>query len=106
MDSDLNSLLNDATNSSSLDAFSMPSGMATLFSIFVIVTSVASLIIMVLYIMNMILTYRAHKATIETRDILRAMNERDALRHSAATPQATDMVATTPAPTETESKNT
>ena len=47
---------------------------------FIILITVASILIGVLYFLNMITTYRSHKATIEMRDIMREMNERDKAR--------------------------
>lgn len=68
------------TDSSSLTSSILPEGFAGLFTAFMIITIVMTLVITVLYILNMITTYRAHKATIETRNILREMNERDKAR--------------------------
>ena len=47
---------------------------------FIIFVTIASLLIGVLYIISVITTYRSHKATIEMRDIMREMNERDKAR--------------------------
>lgn len=69
-----------ATNPPAAPTSLLPAGFAGLFTVFMIVTTVVSLLIAVLYILNMITTYRAHKASIETRDILREMNERDKAR--------------------------
>jgi hypothetical protein len=57
---------------------------------FLILITVVSLLIGVLYVFNAVTTYRSHKAMIETRDILREMNERDKARSSSATPPATN----------------
>ena len=77
MDIDLNSLLGDSSSSSGL--FDQTTLLAPLMP-FIILITVASILIGVLYILNMITTYRSHKATIEMRDIMREMNERDKAR--------------------------
>lgn len=86
--SELNSLLNGGTGSSSSlsPTFALPAGLMTLITVFGIITSVATLIVLVLYFINAMTTYRAHKANIEIRDILREINERDKAR-SLAVPQ-------------------
>lgn len=78
MDIDLDSLLGgSSSNASSL--FDPAALLAPLMP-FIILITVASILIGVLYILNMITTYRSHKATIEMRDIMREMNERDKAR--------------------------
>ncbi len=77
MDIDLNSLLGDSSSSSGL--FDPTTLLAPLMP-FIILITVASILIGVLYFLNMITTYRSHKATIEMRDIMREMNERDKAR--------------------------
>ena len=81
MDIDLNSLLGDSSSSSGL--FDPTTLLAPLMP-FIILITVASILIGVLYILNMITTYRSHKATIEMRDIMREMNERDKARSTSA----------------------
>lgn len=76
---DLNSLLNGDTSTSSLLD---PSALLAPLMPFIILTTIATVLIGVLYIFNVIATYRSHKAAIETRDILREMNERDKARSS------------------------
>ena len=94
-----------SSGTSSPSLFALPSGIATLFTIFMVVTSIASIVVLVFYIMNALITYKAHRATIETRNILREMNERDKARsskevsrHTEPVAQATDLStgATTP----------
>lgn len=80
MDADLNSLLNSTSNSTSLPSISLPEGLTTLITVFTITASIASVVIVVLYFINALTTYRAHRASIEMRDILREMNERDKAR--------------------------
>ena len=80
MDADLNSLLNGTSNSTSLPSISLPEGLTTLITVFTITASVASVVIVILYFINALTTYRAHRASIEMRDILREMNERDKAR--------------------------
>lgn len=81
MDTDITSLLNTSnTDSSSLTSSLLPDGFMALFTTFMIIAIVVSLVFAVLYTLNMITTYRAHKAAIESRDILREMNERDKAR--------------------------
>ena len=73
MNIDLDSLLGgSSSNASSL--FDPATLLAPLMP-FIILITVASILIGVLYILNMITTYRSHKATIEMRDIMREMNE-------------------------------
>ena len=107
MNSELNSLLSGSTGGgsgggSTSSLFALPSGMATLFSIFMIVTSIASVAVLIFYIMNALTTYKAHRAAIETRDILREMNERDKARSFKVDSQPVELVAqATDAPTST-----
>ena len=103
--SELSSLIGGSSNGTATPSlFSLPAGMATLFSIFMIVTSIASVAVLVFYIMNALTTYKAHRAAIETRDILREMNERDKARSSKLDSQATEQIAQpTDAPTSTAS---
>ena len=92
--SELSSLLGGGSGSGSAPSlFALPAGMATLFSIFMIVTSIASVAVLVFYIMNALTTYKAHRAAIETRDILREMNERDKARSSKVVSQQTEQTA-------------
>lgn len=99
MDIDLDSLLGgSSSNASSL--FDPTALLAPLMP-FIILITVASVLIGVLYILNMITTYRSHKATIEMRDIMREMNERDKARSpkSNTTPSydAAEPTSTSPA---------
>jgi hypothetical protein len=87
MDADLNSLLNGASNSTSLPSISLPEGLTTLITVFTITASIASVVIVILYFINALTTYRAHRASIEMRDILREMNERDKARSKPAEAQ-------------------
>lgn len=80
MNTDLNSLLNGSSTGTSIPSFSLPAGFTTLFTIFTITTSIASIVILIFYVLNAVTTYRAHRANIEMRDILREMNERDKAR--------------------------
>ncbi|HSW90431.1 MAG TPA: hypothetical protein VLF64_00365 [Candidatus Saccharimonadales bacterium] len=80
MDTNLHSLLNDTSGGTNNSLFSLPAGITTLITVFTITASVASIVIVVLYFVNALTTYRAHRATIEMRDILREMNERDKAR--------------------------
>lgn len=48
---------------------------------FIIAMSGATIVISVLYIINVINTFRSQRATIEMRNILREMNERDKARN-------------------------
>ena len=80
MDTDLNSLLNGTSNGTSIPSISLPAGLTTLIAVFTITASLASIIIVILYFVNALTTYRAHRANIEMRDILREMNERDKAR--------------------------
>jgi len=80
MDTNLPSILNDASSGTNGSLFSLPAGVTTLITVFTIIASVASVIIVVLYFINALTTYRAHRANIEMRDILREMNERDKAR--------------------------
>ena len=80
---DLDSLLNGSSSGTS--AFDTSTLLAPLMP-FIILISVASILIGTLYIFNMITTYRSHKAMIETRNILREMNERDKSRSSPTLP--------------------
>lgn len=75
---DLESLLNGS--SSDTGSLFDPAALLAPLMPFIILITIASLLIGVLYIFNMITTYRSHKAMIETRDILREMNERDKAR--------------------------
>ena len=75
--------------------FAIPAGLATLFSVFMVLTSIASIVVLVFYIMNALITYKAHRATIETRDILREINERDKARSSKEVPQQAESVTQT-----------
>jgi hypothetical protein len=43
-----------------------------------------------LYIVNAVTTYRAHRANIEMRDILREMNERDKARSKTSEPPVSE----------------
>lgn len=91
---DLDSLLSGSTTASDLID---PAAMLAPLMPFVILTTIASIVIGVLYIFNVITTYRSHKATIETRDILREMNERDKARSLPPDPESnskTDYAAT------------
>jgi hypothetical protein len=90
MDADLNSLLNGSSNGTSLPSISLPAEITTLIMVFTITATIASVIIVVLYFINALTTYRAHRANIEMRDILREMNERDKARSKpTSTPTAT-----------------
>lgn len=94
MDLDLETLLggdSSATGGSLLD----PSALLAPLMPFVILLTVASIVIGILYILNMITTYRSHKATIEMRDIMREMNERDKARSpdTGTKPPVTDYAA-------------
>lgn len=82
MGSDLSSLLGGSGggSGSSIQSLIFPAGFTTLFAIFMIITSIASLAVLVFYVMNALVTYKAHRAAIETRDILKEMNERDKAR--------------------------
>ena len=96
MNSELNSLLggsSSAGGASTPSLFAVPAGLATLFSVFMVLTSIASIVILVFYIMNALITYKAHRATIETRDILREINERDKARSSKVVSQQAESVA-------------
>lgn len=85
---DLESLL--STNSSHTGSLFDLSSLLEPLMPFLILITVVSLLIGVLYVFNAVTTYRSHKAMIETRDILREMNERDKARSSSATPPATN----------------
>lgn len=74
---DLESLLNGSSSNTNL--FDPATLLAPLMP-FIILITVVTIAIGVLYILNMITTYRSHKATIEMRDIMREMNERDKAR--------------------------
>lgn len=79
MNFDLDSLLNGSSSPTSvLDPTQL---LAPLMPFFIIMT-VISLVITVLYIVNVINMFRSHRATIEMRNILREMNERDKARSS------------------------
>ncbi len=78
---DLESLLNGS--SSNTDLFDPATLLAPLMP-FIILITVVTIAIGVLYILNMVTTYRSHKATIEMRDIMREMNERDKARSTSA----------------------
>ncbi len=77
---DLETLLGGTSGDSLLD----PATLLAPLMPFIVLISIATIVIGVLYILNMITVYRSHKATIETRDILREMNERDKARSSSA----------------------
>ena len=77
MDINLDSLLGGSSGSSNLLD---PTALLAPLMPFLVLITVASILIGILYILNMITTYRSHKATIEMRDIMREMNERDKAR--------------------------
>jgi hypothetical protein len=54
-----------------------------------IILTIVSIIISILYIVSIVHRIRVSKATIETRDILREMNERDKARNAASPSQIT-----------------
>ncbi len=92
---DLDSLLNPtSTDTSSLFD---PSALLAPLMPFIILISIASIVIGILYVLNMITTYRSHKATIEMRDIMREMNERDKARSFAPSTDSAAYAATEPA---------
>lgn len=104
--SELSSLMGGGSGGSSAPSlFAMPAGLTTIFTIFMVLTSIASIVVLVFYIMNALITYKAHRATIETRDILREMNERDKARSSKVEPQLAEQAvqAAVGATTETSS---
>lgn len=82
---DLDSLLGGSSGGSLLD----PATLLAPLMPFVILITVATIVIGVLYILNMITTYRSHRATIEMRDIMREMNERDKARLANPSPDKT-----------------
>lgn len=85
---DLESLLGGDTDASSLLD---PTALLAPLMPFIVAITVVSVLISVLYVINVITTYRSHKATIETRDILREMNERDKARSMQTTTKSTDV---------------
>ena len=80
MNFDLDSLL----GTPSASVFDPAQLLAPLMPFFIVMTGVGFLIT-VLYIINVINTFRSHRATIEMRNILREMNERDKARSSSTT---------------------
>lgn len=87
MDPALQSLLNGHSTSSTATSsvplsLQMPDEITQLITVFSVIAGFMSLVIVVAYIYNIVLTQKAHKATIETRDILREINERDKARSS------------------------
>ncbi len=89
---DLESLLNGSSGNTNL--FEPATLLAPLMP-FIILITVVTIAIGVLYILNMITTYRSHKATIEMRDIMREMNERDKARSLPANDTASTSVSLT-----------
>ena len=83
MNLDLNSLLGGASSGSTNSLFD-PAKLLEPLMPFIIIISIASVLISALYILNVINTWRSHRATIEMRNILREMNERDKARSSSA----------------------
>lgn len=81
MNFDLGSLL----GTSSASVFDPAQLLAPLMPFFIIMTLVG-ILITVLYVVNVINTFRSHRATIEMRNILREMNERDKARSSSTNP--------------------
>ena len=78
MNFDLNSILGGGSTSST-PLFDPAKLMEPLIP-YIIVLTVISILITLLYIMNVINTWRSHRATIEMRNILREMNARDKVR--------------------------
>jgi|GEM_PF-3994756 len=70
-------LLNGSSDSSSLLD---PATLLAPLLPFAVIITIVSVLITVLYVINVITTYRSHRAVIETRNILREMNERDKAR--------------------------
>lgn len=81
MNFDLDSLL----GTPSASVFDPAQLLAPLMPFFIIMTLVG-ILITVLYVVNVINTFRSHRATIEMRNILREMNERDKARSSSTNP--------------------
>lgn len=77
MNFDLDSLLNGPSSPSSLLD---PTRLLEPIMPFILVITAVSILITVLYIVNVINTWRSHRATIEMRNILREINERDKAR--------------------------
>jgi hypothetical protein len=88
MDADtLQSLLNSSSSSSSNSLSSLIDINAIIQSLipYLIALTVVSILLTILYLISIIQKMRANKAILETRDILREMNERDRARGSAPT---------------------
>lgn len=85
MDVNLDSLLGGSSDDKSLLD---PAALLAPLMPFIILITIASLLIGILYIISIVTTYRSHKATIEMRDIMREMNERDKARSSSAEKQS------------------
>lgn len=83
MNLDLNSLVTSGTSSAS-SLFDPAKLLAPLMP-FIIASTVALALIVILYVVNVINTFRSHRATIEMRNILREMNERDKVRDAHTT---------------------
>ena len=83
MDFDINSLLGDSSASTSLLD---PARLIAPLMPYIVAMTLISLFIAALYVMNVVNTWRSHRATIEIRDILREMNERDKARSSQPDP--------------------
>lgn len=80
MNFDLNSLINDGATSA--NSLLDPAKLLAPLMPFIIASTTALALIVILYIVNVINTFRSHRATIEMRNILREMNERDKTRTS------------------------
>lgn len=52
----------------------------------IIIGTVVSILITIAYLLNVVQHFRANRAIIETRDILREMNEREKAREAPAAP--------------------
>ncbi len=80
---DLNAILNGSA-SPTTSLFDPAKLLAPLMP-FIIALTVVSVLITVLYIISVVDKWRQGRAILETRDILREMNERDKARTSAVT---------------------
>ena len=65
---------------------------------YLIALTIASILITVLYLISVIQKMRANKAILETRDILREMNERDKARGTATAPIAKEAAPSSATP--------
>lgn len=86
MNFDINSLLGNSSSSTSLLD---PARLIAPLMPYIIAMTIISIFIAALYVMNVVNTWRSHRATIEMRDILREMNERDKARNIVTPPSTT-----------------